>query len=211
MTFPFRLGVVSVVYARVAPVEAQARLARDDGFAHIDPMIGTDPGALVLPIGCPTAFPRPVAGWCTTPAPADGPGRWDKTVARFRAAPGALLEPWAGSVCGTTEKVLAMLDAVPGLRLLVDTGHVADWGGDPLDLLPYAAHVQLRQGTRGATQLHVDDPRGVVDFAAVAARLQAVGYEGCCSVEHFDLPEQGWGLADPRAWAVDLAAHLRAL
>jgi sugar phosphate isomerase/epimerase len=102
-----------------------------------------------------------------------------------------------------------MLDAVPGLQLLVDTGHVSDWGGDPLELLPYAAHVQLRQGRPGSTQLHVDDPRGVVDFAAVAKRLESLGYEGVCSVEYFDLPEPGWGLADPRAWALALAAHLR--
>jgi sugar phosphate isomerase/epimerase len=121
------------------------------------------------------------------------------------------MEPWAGSVVGSTERVLAMLDAVPGLALLVDTGHVADWGGDPLELLSHARHVQLRQATTGSTQLHVDDPRGAVDFAAVAARLQSLGYEGVCSVEYFDLPEQGWALADPPAYARDLAACLHRL
>ena len=208
MTFPFALGVVDVVYARVATAGERSRLARDDGFEHIDPMVGTDPDTLALPIGCPTSFPRPAPGWCTTPAPADAPGRWEKTVDRFRAAPGCLMEPWAGSVVGSTERVLAMLEAVPGLALLVDTGHVADWGGDPLELLPYARHVQLRQGMPGATQLLADDPRGVVDFAAVVARLQGLGYAGRCSVEYFDLPEQGWALADPRACARDLAAVL---
>lgn len=172
-------------------------------------MVGTDRASLALPIGCPTAFPRPLAGWCTTPAIADGPGRWEKTVAWFRAAPGCLMEPWAGSVVGSTERVRAMLDAVPGLQLLVDTGHVADWGGDPLDLLPFARHVQLRQGAPGSTQLHVDDPHGVVDFAAVTGRLQSLGYAGVCSVEYFDLPEHGWPLAEPRAWALDLATRLR--
>jgi sugar phosphate isomerase/epimerase len=186
-------------------------LARDDGFEHIDPMLGTDPASIVLPIGCPTAFPRPQAGWCTTPAAAEAPGWWDKTIEKFRAAPGCLMEPWAGSVVGSNERVLAMLDAVPGLQLLVDTGHVADWGGDLLELLPYARHVQLRQGMPGSTALHVDDPRGVVDFAAVVARLQALDYPGLCSVEYFDIPEQGWGLEDPRAWAVDLARFLRSL
>jgi sugar phosphate isomerase/epimerase len=209
--FPFGLGVVDVVYARVASVEERSRQARADGFEHIDPMIGSDPETLALPIGCPTAFPRPAPGWCTTPAPADGPGRWEKTVERFRAAPGCLMEPWAGSVVGSTDRVLAMLDAVPGLELLVDTGHVADWGGDPLELLVHARHVQLRQGMPGSTQLHVDDPRGVVDFGAVVERLRGLGYEGRCSVEYFDLPEQGWGLEDPRAWAVDLAGRLRSL
>jgi len=197
------------VYARWPTIEARAERARDDGFEHIDPLVGTDPDSLVLPIGCPTAFPRTQAGWCSTPAPADGPGRWEKTVERFRAAPGCLMEPWAGSVVGSTERVLAMLDEVPGLELLVDTGHVADWGGDPLELLPYARHVQLRQGTAGSTQLHVDDPRGRVDFDGVVARLQVLGFTGKCSVEYFDLPEQGWPLDDPRAWALDLAGRLR--
>ena len=199
------------MYARLDSPAARARQARDDGFEHIDPLVGTDPAALALPIGCPTAFPRPQAGWCSTPAPADGPGRWDKTVERFRAAPGCLMEPWAGSVVGSTERVFAMLEAVPGLELLVDTGHVSDWGGDALELLPYARHVQLRQGMAASTQLHVDDPRGVVDFAAVVECLVGLEYGGLCSVEYFDLPEQGWPLVDPRAWAVDLAAHLRAL
>jgi sugar phosphate isomerase/epimerase len=209
VAFPFALGVVDVVYARLATVEERARRAQADGFEHIDPLLGTDPDALVLPIGCPTAFPRPAPGWCSTPAPADGPGRWEKTVERFRAAPGCLLEPWAGSVVGSTDRVLAMLEAVGDLQLLVDTGHVADWGGDPIELLPYARHVQLRQGMPGSTQLHVNDPRGVVDFPAVVGALQRLGYQGRCSVEYFDLPEAGWPLADPRAWAIDLAARLR--
>jgi sugar phosphate isomerase/epimerase len=211
VAFPFALGVVDVVYARLATVAERAEQAKADGFEHIDPLVGTDAATLALPIGCPTAFPRPEPGWCSTPAPADGPGRWDKTVERFRAAPGCLMEPWAGSVVGSTERVLAMLEAVGDLQLLVDTGHVADWGGDPVELLPYARHVQLRQAMPGSTALHVDDPRGVVDFAAVVSRLSALGYEGACSVEYFDIPEQGWGLADPRAWSLDLAAHLRTL
>jgi sugar phosphate isomerase/epimerase len=100
---------------------------------------------------------------------------------------------------------------VPGLRLLVDTGHVADWGGDPLELLEYADHVQLRQGRPGATQLHVDDPTGVVDFAAVIARLDARDYTGRLSVEYFDLPQLGWPLDDPVRWATDLARRVREL
>jgi sugar phosphate isomerase/epimerase len=100
---------------------------------------------------------------------------------------------------------------VPGLRLLVDTGHVADWGGDVLELLAYADHVQLRQGRPGAAQLHIDDPTGVVDFAAVVGRLRELGYGGRLSVEYFDLPDLGWPLADPRAWARDLAAVVRTM
>ncbi len=168
-----------------------------------------DPSTLALPVGCPTSFPTPVPGWCATPAPVRAEGMWERCVRWFRAAPGALLEPWAGAVVHSAETCRAMVAEVPGLRLLIDTGHVADWGEDPVELLALADHVQLRQGAPGSTQLHVDDPAGVVDFDAVLARLDALGYEGRLSVEYFDLPEQGWPLADPRSYALDLAARVR--
>ncbi len=61
-------------------------------------------------------------------------------------------------------------------------------------------------------QLHVDDQRGVVDFARVLRRLDQLGYDGLISVEYFDLPELGWPLAaDPVGWCVDLANHVRTL
>ena len=85
------------------------------------------------------------------------------------------------------------------MRLLVDTGHVADWGGDPIELFEYADHVQLRQGKPGHTQVHVDDPSGVVDFDAVLAKLDALDYRGKISIEYFNLPDIGWPLDDPEA------------
>jgi sugar phosphate isomerase/epimerase len=203
------LGVVDIVYAARGDVVARAKAAQADGFAHIDPLLGTDPASLALPIGCPTAYPKPVDTWCSTPAPnADIDGSWDRAVRWWRAAPHALLEPHAGAVVCSAETVRAFRDAVPGVRLLVDTGHVANWGGDPIELLDLADHVQLRQGRPGHAQLHVDDPSGVVDFAAVFAQLQAVDYDGRLSVEYFDLPEHGWPLADPEGWARDLASAL---
>ena len=208
MRYP--LGVLDLPFRPSPPVESAARAAAL-GFEHIDVVTEVDPATLALPVGCPTAFPKPEPRWCSTPAPADGPGMWERTVRWFRAAPGALLEPWAGATVHSLETVRAMQAEVPGLRLLVDTGHVADWGGDPLELLEHADHVQLRQGCPGRTQLHVDDPAGVVDFAAVLARLDALGYRGRLSVEYFDLPEYGWGLDDPLAWTLALAEHVRAL
>ncbi len=205
------LGVVDIVYGSELDAPARSALARADGFDHIDVLVDVDPHSLQLPVGCPTAFPRPASGWCATPAPADGPGAWDRCVKWFRAAPGALLEPWAGAVVHSAETCTEMMAAVPGLRLLVDTGHVADWGGDPLELLEFAGYVQLRQGAPGHTQLHVDDPDGVVDFADVLTRLDALGSTAELSIEYFDLPALGWPLTDPRAWACDLAGHVRSL
>ena len=208
MAFP--LGVLDLPFRPALPPEA-ARQAAALGFEHIDVVVEVDPATLALPVGCPTAFPKPQPGWCSTPAPAAGPEMWDRTVRWFRRAPGALLEPWAGATVCSIDTVRAMQAEVPGLRLLVDTGHVADWGGDPLELLEHADHVQLRQGRPGATQVHIDDPTGVVDFAAVLRRLDALDYGGRLSVEYFDLPEYGWGLDEPRAWAEALAAHVRGL
>ena len=78
-------------------------------------------------------------------------------VARARRARCSSRGPARSSTRAETAR--AMIDEVPGLRLLVDTGHVADWGGDPLEMLEFADHVQLRQGRPGSTQVHVDDPR----------------------------------------------------
>jgi sugar phosphate isomerase/epimerase len=205
------LGVVDIVYARRGDATERAAAALADGFEHIDPLLGTDPATLALPIGCPTAFPKPVDAWCATPAPPTGDGMWERAVRWWRAAPRALLEPWAGAVVNSTGTIDAFMAEVPGVRLLVDTGHVADWGGDPCEVLHLADHVQLRQGRRGSAQLHVDDATGVVDFAAVFRRLEQLDYRGLLSVEYFDLPEQGWSLADPEQCARDLAARLHTL
>jgi sugar phosphate isomerase/epimerase len=204
------LGVVDVVYWRRGDAIARSRAAQADGYAHIDVLLDVDPAILALPVGCPTAFPKPADTWCSTPAPrADLEGAWERAVRWWRAAPRALLEPWAGAVVNSLMAVEAFRAEVPRVRLLVDTGHVAAWGGDPCELLHLADHVQLRQGAPGEPQLHVDDVAGVVDFGAVFRRLEEVGYRGKCSVEYFDLPEQGWPLGDPEGWARDLAASLR--
>ncbi|MDQ1381889.1 MAG: Xylose isomerase-like barrel [Actinomycetota bacterium] len=204
------LGVVDVAYARHADVTDRARAARADGFEHLDCMVGTDPASISLPIGCPTSFPKPIDTWCTTPAPsADLDGAWERAVRWWRRAPHALLEPWAGATVNSIESIRAFRAEAGDVRLLVDTGHVADWGGDPYELLELADHVQLRQGKPGHTQLHVDDPSGVVDFAEVFRTLERLDYRGKLSVEYFDLPDNGWALEDPVQWARDLAAHVR--
>jgi hypothetical protein len=146
-----------------------------------------------------------VPEWAFSPAPRDGEGMWEETVRRFRDAPGCLLEPWAGATVSSVEKMRAIAEEVPGLRFLVDTGHVAAWGGDPVEAVELAAHVQLRQGGPGQTQLHVDDPAGVVDLPAVVDRLDGI------AVEYYSLPALGIVLDDPVGWAVDLAERVRPL
>ena len=141
---PFPIGVADLAYATEPDVSRRAELARADGFTHIDVLVEADTGALALPVGCPIAFPRPQPTWCSTPAPPAGDGAWDRTVRWWSAAPAALCEPWAGAAVRSIDDVRALVDAVPGVRFLIDTGHVVAWGGDVLELLPFAAHVQLR-------------------------------------------------------------------
>ena len=202
MRYP--LGVAGVVFGAEDPVRASER-ARELGFEHIDANIEVDPATLALPVGCPFT-PRPVPRFSSALVR----NSWERTVEVFRDAPGCLLEPAARSLVNSDEKARAICAEVPGLRLLIDTGHVADWGGDPVALLDLAGHVQLRQGKPGETQLHVDDRSGVVDFDSVLRRLDELGYDGLLSVEYFDLPDFGWPLADPIGWSCDLAHDVRA-
>jgi sugar phosphate isomerase/epimerase len=201
---PFPLGVVDVVFRPRTVPEAATRAA-ELGFAHIDVSWDWD-GPLALPVGDRVAHPSPRPG-CSCPAPAEGEGMWERAVRAYRRNPGVRMEPWPGSIVDSVAKVKAMLAEVPGLRLLVDTGHVACWGEDPVELLPWADHVQLRQARRGVAQTLDGD----VDFPQVIARLTELEYRGRLSVEYFDLPEYGWPLADPEAHAVELAGMVRPL
>lgn len=202
------LGVMGIAYRSfTTDPDVVARAARDDGFEFVDLPLGSVQG--ILPVGCPMSAPDPSAGWCVTPAFRPGEGQWEKTVAAFRAAPGCLMEAWAGGLVQTREEMLAMQAEVPGLRFLIDTGHTTAAGVDVLEVLDLADHVQLRQAARDRNQVAPDDPTGEVDFAAVFDRLEAVGYRGGLCIEYFDLPRYGWPLDDPRAWSVELATRLR--
>jgi len=59
------LGVVDLAF-RPDPPEASAARAADLGFDHIDVLVDVDPATLALPVGCPTAFPKPQPGWCSS-------------------------------------------------------------------------------------------------------------------------------------------------
>ena len=197
------LGVVHIVYGD-RPIESAAQLAREHGFAHIDAGADT-PDDLALPVGDRFSM-LPRSGCSSGPAPA-GKRSWDETVADFRAVSGVRLEPWHGSVTSSNESVLALLEAVPGLRLNLDVGHVVGWGGDPIELVSFADHVQLRQAKPGQAQ----SLEGDVDVAAILRALEAADYRGLISIEYFDLPDRGWPLEDPLAAALDFAAQVRAL
>ena len=213
----YRIGVVAVAFAPAGIAESAER-ARALGFEHLDCAAGPldalaeeERDALVLPIGdvFGVTASRPRA---TTLAPVErrGEDRFDDAVALFRSMPGVRMEPGPHTAAGSIEKIEALVAAVPGLRLTLDTGHVAYWGEDPVRALRYADHVQLRQSAKGDAQRHADEG-GDVDFSAVLRELDRLDYQGLLSVEYFDLPSFGWPLEDPVGYSVALAAHVRGL
>jgi sugar phosphate isomerase/epimerase len=211
------IGIVGVAYGAVSLDEMAARSA-ELGFDHLDAPVhlldGLDDAALAalaVPVADRISGFELVDG-CTFVAPYErrGEDRFDETVALMRAHPTVRLEPGPRTSAGSVEKIEALVAAVPGLRLTVDTGHVATWGEDPVEVLRHADHVQLRQAAKGDPQRHADDG-GDVDFAAVLTELDRLDYQGQVSIEYFDLADMGWPLDDPVGHCVALAAHVRAL
>jgi sugar phosphate isomerase/epimerase len=211
------IGIVAVAFGPI-DVPGACALAADLGFDHVDASVG---GIDALSSEAREALPVPIGdriggfemhpdATCMALPERRGEDTFDQTVARFREHPGARLEPGPRTAADRVERVEAIVAAVPGLRLTLDTGHVAAWGEDPVRLLRHAGHVQLRQAAKGRPQLHPDEG-GDVDFAAVIAELRRLDYRGLLSIEYFDLPDYGWPLDDPVGHAVALAAHVRPL
>lgn len=200
------LGVCELAW-RGVPRAERARQARAAGFDHLDLVSPLDPeDELALPVGVVLGS-GPHDGWAwPAPRPNVATGR---AIAALRRAKRPRIEPWAGSLFGSDAAVADLLEQVPELRLVVDVGHVAQWGGDPLRFLEHADLVQLRQGARGRGQL--PPAEGDVDFAALLGRLRAIGYDGRLTIEYFDLPRAGWPLEDPFGACVALAAHIAPL
>jgi len=197
----YRLGVAEVVFGKL-PRVAAAQRARDLGFGYID-VAGDDDEVLALPVG-DRSWQRPRRGY-STGAPAEAPGVWERAVNAYRREPGARIEAWPGSIIDSVEKIVAFMQEAPGTRLLLDTGHVATWGEDPAELVRFAGHVQLRQAKKGVPQAR----EGEVDMRSFIGSLRRAGYEGSVSVEYLDIPEMGFPLDDPVAYAVDLAEKVR--
>jgi Xylose isomerase-like TIM barrel len=211
------IGIVGVAFG-ATPLPEMAARAATLGFDHLDAHVDAiraldddERAELAVPIADEISGFDLVDG-CTAMAPFErrGEDRFDETVAMFRAHPTARLEPGPRTSAGSVAQVEALVEAVPGLRLTLDTGHVATWGEDPVVLLRHADHVQLRQAAPGRPQLHADEG-GDVDFAAVLTELDRLGYRGAVSIEYFDLPDMGWPLDDPVGHSVALAAHVRTL
>jgi sugar phosphate isomerase/epimerase len=211
------IGIVGVAYDDLT-LEEMARRSAALGFDHLDAAVhlldGRDDdalAALAVPIADRISGFDLVDG-CTFVAPFErrGEDRFDETVEMMRAHPTVRLEPGPRTSASSIERIEALVAAVPGIKFTIDTGHVATWGEDPIEVLRYADHVQLRQAAKGDPQRHAD-AGGDVDFAAVLAELDRLDYQGAISIEYFDLADMGWPLDDPVGHCTALAAHVRAL
>jgi sugar phosphate isomerase/epimerase len=198
----YPLGVVAIVFAPLSAAEA-AREAAALGFDHID-AVTESPEPLALPVVDRFIAGSPRPGW-STGAPPAAEGNWERAVRAFRRAPGSRIEPWAGSIIDSIAKIRAFLAETPDTTLLLDTGHVANWGEDPAELISVATHIQLRQASKGVPQADEGD----IDFDRFIRELDRRGYAGALSIEYFDLPEFGFPLDDPRLHAVTLAERIR--
>jgi sugar phosphate isomerase/epimerase len=202
---PWTLGICELAWpGRTTP--DCAREAHRLGFSHLDTVRPRGSDELPIPVGAQFG-PGPGRGWAW---PAPGPtADWDAEIAALRGCAQPRVEPWAGSLFGSDAAIDRLVEQVPSVRLVVDTGHAAQWGGDPARYLHLADHVQFRQAAPGRGQLPPDD--GEVDFAAIIAELRQGGYQGLFSVEYFDMPRFGWPLANPLELALRLAERLRPL
>ncbi len=96
------------------------------------------------------------------------------------------LEYKPGTAVASATEALALCDAVPGLGVLVDTGHAFAAGEDPAEVVIRSgdrlAHVHLGDAAEG----NADDdlPVGRLhDFGPLLAALDATGYAGAASLD----------------------------
>jgi sugar phosphate isomerase/epimerase len=94
-------------------------------------------------------------------------------------------EPHVHSNADSPAAVLRLLELAPELHLTLDYSHLVCAGYtqaqiDPL--LPFAAHVHLRQARPGRLQETLEN--GTIHFPALLAGLREVGYDGWLTLEY---------------------------
>lgn len=94
-------------------------------------------------------------------------------------------EAHVGSILESPKDTLVFLQANPQLRLTLDYSHFVFNSHSQQDidaLIPYAAHVHLRQGAKRALQSRWEN--GVIDFSALLHKLKAARYNGYLAIEY---------------------------
>jgi len=107
------------------------------------------------------------------------------------------IEPHIHSVVDTPEKVLALIDAVPGLQLTLDYGHFVQQGiaQEAVDaLLPFVRHLHVRGGAEGVVQTRFSE--NTIDFGHVVDQLAAEGFGGWIVIEYVHDERPGCATCD---------------
>jgi sugar phosphate isomerase/epimerase len=95
------------------------------------------------------------------------------------------VEPHRGSHVDTPEKVLDLLDLVPGLQLTLDYGHFHVQGipdSDVDKLLGHARHFHCRGAARD--EIQVDFDTNTIDFTRITEAMDQFAYSGWIEIEY---------------------------
>jgi sugar phosphate isomerase/epimerase len=94
-------------------------------------------------------------------------------------------EPHADSVCDQPELALSLIERAPDAKFALDYSHFLV-KHVPIErihpLLPHAGTFHIRQARLGKLQTRYKD--GIIDFVDIIKRFQALGYQGCLTVEY---------------------------
>jgi sugar phosphate isomerase/epimerase len=95
------------------------------------------------------------------------------------------VEPHFGSIMSTPEDALRMLEAVPGLKIVLDHSHYTHQGIGIERVAPmmhYASHIHARGAAKGEMQTSV--ARSETDFYTVCQHILEAGYNGRICMEY---------------------------
>lgn len=94
-------------------------------------------------------------------------------------------EPHAESVCDKPELALSLVERAPAAKFALDYSHFVVQN-IPVErvhpLLPHAGTFHVRQTRRGKIQSRYHE--GIIDFVDIIRRFQAIGYDGCLTIEY---------------------------
>jgi sugar phosphate isomerase/epimerase len=100
-------------------------------------------------------------------------------------------EPHMDSSVTTPDNALLVAQAVPGISISLDYAHFIVQGytlGELAALLPYTAHVHIRQAVKGRLQTPYE--QGRIDLGLMLRDLAAADYHGVLTVEY--MTTAGW-------------------
>jgi sugar phosphate isomerase/epimerase len=110
--------------------------------------------------------------------------RW-RVEEAHRAGVALAIEGHVGSHVDTPEKILELLDVVPGLTLTLDFGHFAVQGMPDeraYPLMEHTSHFHVRGARDGFVQTRFD--QNEIDFNEIVQRFADLGYNGWFTVEY---------------------------